>query len=846
MKYIISHLSLWTLLCVAAAFGGTTGKLAGRVTDSQTGEPIIGANVTLTSTRMGASTDVDGYYHIIEIPPGNYEVSISCIGYRSATQRAMIKVDLTTTLNIAMTPQAVELPEVLVRGERAIIQRDQSSTIQKTSADDLETLPTNTLTGVLQLQTGVVNTGSLHIRGGRSGEVGYYLDGYRVEDPLFNSQVIEINNRAIQEMELLSGTFNAEYGNALSGIVNIVTKENIGTPRANLLYKRTNMGIEEASNNLNERYYEGTVSGPLWSNSPVGILISGKKVDADSYYFSGLTDSTGGTKKSVEFSRNKPFGFNDLLSTIGKLTWSPFGSAKITLLDNYAKRRWRSYSHSMRFIPDSTYINSSESNLLGLNFRHAVTNDLFYEIRLSAYHYAYRLAVDGRSPAEYSRALFTTFANSLFYQNMSQSTYEDQTTRAYAFKGDMTWQFNRLNLLKAGVELKSNDLDYYYNSNPVNPTDQIVNVYRKKPLEGAGYIQDKIEFETIVLNLGLRYDFFDATTSYPRDPFNPKDPAISPLETEMQSTLSPRVGIAYPVRDNMVFHFTYGQFFQRPEYQTLYNNLERAFANRGTTLFGSPTLKPEKTSSYELGIMSTFGASTTAQVTFFSKKIENLIGVAWIYLPHAYAYYVNEDFATVKGFEISTRTRLHNISFAVNYTFSVAKGSSSSQQERYTSVYNIVGVQSLRFLPLDFDQRHTGNAQMGFDFGKEEGPFGHLSSVFENTSCNLIAQYGSGLPYTFNPLRSIYVAEQNNSRLPATFTVDLYARKTFSLGPVQLGFFVDVRNLLNRRNVISVYSATGSPDFSGDESNRATLDFQRDPRNYSAPRTIYVGIELGI
>jgi hypothetical protein len=135
---------------------------------------------------------------------------------------------------------------------------------------------------------------------------------------------------------------------------------------------------------------------------------------------------------------------------------------------------------------------------------------------------------------------------------------------------------------------------------------------------------------------------------------------------------------------------------------------------------------------------------------------------------------------------------------------------------------------------------------MGFDFGKEEGPFGHLSSVFENTSCNLIAQYGSGLPYTFNPLRSIYVAEQNNSRLPATFTVDLYARKTFSLGPVQLGFFVDVRNLLNRRNVISVYSATGSPDFSGDESNRATLDFQRDPRNYSAPRTIYVGIELGI
>jgi len=846
MKHAISQMFVWMLLLVSVAFSGTTGKLAGRVTDSQTGEPIIGANVTLTSTRMGGSSDIDGYYHIIDIPPGTYEVAISCIGYRGATSRASIKVDLTTTLNISITLQAVEMPEVLVKAERAIIQRDQSSTIQKTGADDLEVLPVNTLSGVLQLQTGVVNTGSLHIRGGRAGEVGYYLDGYRVEDPLFNGQVIEINNRAIQEMELLSGTFNAEYGNALSGIVNIVTKENVGMPHANLLYKRTNMGIEDASNNLNERYFEGTVSGPLWSKSPFGIMISGKKVDADNYYFSGIKDTTGGSKKTIEFSKDKPFGFNDQLSAIGKLSWSPAGSAKITLLDNYSKRKRRSYSHSMRFIPDSTYIATTESNLLGLNFRHAVTNDLFYEIRLSYYSYSYLRSVNGWSPSQYTRALFTTFTNSLFYQNMSQSVYEDQTTKAYALKGDMTWQFNRLNLLKAGIEMKSNDLDYYYNSNPVNPTDQVVNVYRKKPIEGAGYVQNKMEFETIVLNLGLRYDFFDAATEYPRDPFNPTDKSQSPLKTELKSTLSPRVGIAYPVRDNMVFHFTYGQFFQKPEYQTLYDNLERAFANRGTTLFGSPTLKPEKTSSYELGIMSSFGAGTTAQVTFFSKKIENYIGVAWIYLPHAYAYYVNEDFATAKGFEVSTRTRLHNLSFAVNYTFSVAKGSSSGQQERYSGVYNIVGVQSLRFLPLDFDQRHTGNAQIGIDFGKDEGPFGALSSVFENTSCNIVAQYGSGLPYTANPLRSIYVAEQNNSRLPETITVDLYARKAFTFGPVQLGLFVDVRNLLNRKNVLSVYSATGSPDFSGEESVRATPDFQRDPTNYGSPRAIYVGIDIGL
>jgi len=121
-----------------------------------------------------------------------------------------------------------------------------------------------------------------------------------------------------------------------------------------------------------------------------------------------------------------------------------------------------------------------------------------------------------------------------------------------------------------------------------------------------------------------------------------------------------------------------------------------------------------------------------------------------------------------------------------------------------------------------------------------------LKPVFQNTSCNLVAQYGSGLPYTFNPARSIYVAEPNNALLPERITVDLYARKAFTFGPVQLGVFVDVRNLLDRKNVVSVYSATGSPDYSGDESVKSTPDWQHDPTNYASPRTIYVGVDVGI
>ena len=843
MKVTIIHVCLFMLISVSIAFGGTTGKLAGRITDRQTGEALVGANVILKSIQpnVGASTDIDGYYHILNLPPGNYNVTVSYIGYTSADYRISIKVDQTTELNVPLSTATLLANEVLIVGERTIVQRDKSSTIQRTDAEELQTMPVNTLSGVLQLQTGVVNQGgALHIRGGRSGEVGYYIDGYRVEDPLFNSTVIEINNQAIQEMELLSGTFNAEYGNALSGIVNIVTKDNTDKVRGNISYKRTNVGIEAPSTDLNERYLEGTFSAPLGTGSPFGVMISGKKVDADSYYYSGIEQLTSTGLQSVEFSKNKPYGFNDQSSLIGKLLWTPFESAKLTLLDNYSKRRNRSYNHVMRFIPDSTYINESESNLLGLNFRHAVSNDLFYDIRLSYYQYSYLRRINGWSPDQYTFPSYSTFTNSLFYRNMSQTVYEDQKTKSFSFKGDMTWQIDRFNLVKTGMELKSNDLDYYYIANPKNPTDQTINIYHKKPFEGSVYIQDKIEFETIILNLGLRYDFFDPSTSFASDPLK-----LSVLtETKMKSSLSPRVGIAYPVRENMVFHFAYGQFFQRPEFQTLYNNLERTFANRGTTLFGSPALEPEKTSSYELGLTTSFGTGTSLQVTFFSKKIENLIGVVWNYTPLAYAYYMNEDFASVKGIETGIKTRFHNFYFAANYTYSIAKGSSSTQQQRYTSVYNIVGVQSLKFLPLNFDQRHTANIQLALDFGNDEGPFDFMPVIFENTSFDLIGQYGSGLPYTFNPARAIYVAEPNNARLPERLSFDLYARKSFKVGPTELGLFLDIRNLLNRKNVLSVYSATGSPDVTGDQTNKATPDYMQDPTNYASPRTIYVGIDI--
>jgi hypothetical protein len=180
----------------------------------------------------------------------------------------------------------------------------------------------------------------------------------------------------------------------------------------------------------------------------------------------------------------------------------------------------------------------------------------------------------------------------------------------------------------------------------------------------------------------------------------------------------------------------------------------------------------------------------------------------------------------------------------VNYTYAVAKGSSSSQQERYSGAFDVVGTQSLRFLPLNFDQRHTANANMSVNFDAQEGPFGFLPVVFENTAATVLAQYGSGLPFTFNPARARYVAEPNNARIAANVTVDLLIEKEFRVDPIRLTVFADIRNALWRKNIRSVYSATGTPTNSGSDLSTATPDYMQDPTNYFAPRTIYLGLTI--
>jgi outer membrane receptor protein involved in Fe transport len=231
LKKIFVFIFVFWLLNIV--YAGTTGKIAGIVIDKATGTPLAGVNIVVQSTGLGAASGTDGYYFINNIPPGSYVLEVSYLGYNNLKiENVKVSVDQTTELNIQLTEQVMDLNETItVVAKRPMIRKDatsQRAIIEGNLITDV--LPVSSVHDVLSLQSGVVTDrhGNIHIRGGRTGEITYLVDGVYVKDPFDNSLGGNVDVEAIQEVEMISGTFNAEYGNALSGIINIVTKE--GSP----------------------------------------------------------------------------------------------------------------------------------------------------------------------------------------------------------------------------------------------------------------------------------------------------------------------------------------------------------------------------------------------------------------------------------------------------------------------------------------------------------------------------------------------------------------------------------------------------------------------------------------
>ncbi|MCK5347350.1 MAG: TonB-dependent receptor, partial [Candidatus Heimdallarchaeota archaeon] len=226
-------------------------------------------------------------------------------------------------------------------------------------------------------------------------------------------------------------------------------------------------------------------------------------------------------------------------------------------------------------------------------------------------------------------------------------------TRTYTFDGSVSSQLNKGNLVKAGIQFSYYDVDIERNLNVSDQAAYRLVKFAINPYEGAFYIQDKMEFEGMISNIGLRLDFNDLQSKYYSDPYAAARFQTPDKDVGLFFKLQPRIGFSFPVSEKAFFHLNYGTFTQRPTFSQLFFN--QADANGNVEVLGNPNLKPENTQSYDIGLVQAFPYGFRLDVSAYYKDVKNLVETAFYKNAEqaTYATYVNRDYADIKGFHVS-------------------------------------------------------------------------------------------------------------------------------------------------------------------------------------------------
>lgn len=820
ISVIVKVLTTFTFLSILSInlYSQTSGKLVGRVTD-ESGEPFIGANVILDGTTMGAATNLEGYYSIINVRAGTYTIRFRFLGYKTRiVENIRISADQTTKLDAVLELEAIEGEEVIVVAQRSLVEYNQTSSVSSINKEDIKNLPVQSLSEIVNLQAGVIDG---HFRGGRIGEVQYQVDGVTVNNPFSNSSMLEIDRSVIEEVQVISGTFDAKYGQAMSGVVNTVLKT--GTEKFEYSLE-TYLGDYFTTDTdrypNNDSYIPTTIQNyQLSLSGPTGLpqttfFVNGRKYLNDGYMY--------GTRRFTPFDENdfenqvyNPTGDGELVSMSTSDEWN--GQFKVTnqtienlqfnyqLSYNYAERT--GYNHAFRLNPDGIKTNYTTSLTHGLAITHTLSQDMFYKINirqnLFEYNdYKYEDLYDPRYLEAGEPKSDANYEDGAVVQGVDLGRYQ-QKTNALILKGDYTWQANRFNMIEAGIEGQYSDILFgppgFFISTFVDSQQVLQPVYQYPkqpglqsyyPKQFAAYLQDRIELGDLVVRAGLRFEYYDAAGKVPSNLQNPANsiegaPTSTYVSTTPKTALAPRLGLSFPLTSAASVYFSYGHFYQMPALDLLYSNADYSILEDlqagGVSygVMGNPDLKPEFTIQYEFGLKQSVSDFLGVQLSFFYKDIRELLGVEFIstYTAAEYARFANTDFGSVYGFTLSLFQRnLGYFNTSIDYTLQFAQGNSSDPRE--TANRAEAGADPRpRNLDFNWDQRHTLNLSA-------------IYSVPDDFSLSAIFRFGSGQPYT-PEMGSGFDAnlETNSGRKDSYFLLDLRAEKYFDLDFVSLSVF---------------------------------------------------------
>ncbi|MFQ6031277.1 MAG: TonB-dependent receptor domain-containing protein [Candidatus Zixiibacteriota bacterium] len=742
MQLSVAILFLVAFKLSASAKDQPRGHLSGKVISYETEEPLSGANIRIIDTDLKTSTDQNGEFVLKNIPAGSYQVEVSLIGYLKARRfEVEVKPGQTTDLlfKLRVSPLILER-EVLVVGERPIMDLRLPATKRELSPRELQLVPLTDLKDIVSQQVGVIQDESqLHIRGGRSYENLFLIDELSINDPFTRSGYgFNLSPFAIAEMSLVSGGVNVRYGHVTSGVVDLRIKEGRDKFEGSLTYKTDDFGFDSPFN-FNTDFLDFSLSGPA-NFIKRAISKFGFDPSGDFYFFLNTNMNISDTHLDnpqklysssfgkTRFSRrgdNRYFG-------IFKLTWKDpsfkcFFTAGKSVVINQDKSLLLtrisaptySYGHPYEYSKMLKNYNvfTHESNFQILSFQKILAERLLYSINLSRFFTNLHSDVGGKNWSEYTRplddlplditlspdsSLYLVRIGDGFYDHGDGDTWYDHWVETYGLKMDLTSVSSDIHTLKIGFfeEYQTIQLlDIYKPWLGQSGFGLAHDRYKVFANDGAIYLSSDLKLEQAIINFGLRYDFWFPGEYVERAMKDTSLPIITPKMQEefrrrttgfyghrVKGILSPRLGFSAPFSRSSTFFFNYGRLSRKPNPQYLYAKL---YSSTESTyqLWGNPNLDSERVTSYEIGIKSLIGQNDALSLVAYYRGLHDYITAARV-IPdtsrseNVYLVYFNLDFASSKGVEIEFKRRVEDFFLgSIQLGFSKTVGERSEPED---------------------------------------------------------------------------------------------------------------------------------------------------------------------
>ncbi|MBI9069985.1 MAG: TonB-dependent receptor [Melioribacteraceae bacterium] len=884
------------LVSASVITGQTKGKLTGTILDAAFKEPLPGVNILVEGTYYGAATGTEGIYTIDNINPGTYNIKVSLMGFKTM-QYTGVQIDAgrTTLIDVNMEETVLTMEQdVIVVGEKPLVDVEETQSRKSISREEIEMAVVENVNDLVSQTAGVVKSNNeIHIRGGRSYENAFLLDGVSVQDPLAGTGFgLQLSSNAIEEVEVITGGFNAEFGQATSGIVNVRTREGSDRYSGSMSYKRDNLGDKSSNHVFNLDVVEANLSGPepftKYLLPAIGLKIPGEISLFGSFYM-GISDgiTQGYYKPTAKQLYSSTFFGDDYAPRaenswfwLGKVTYKISPTMKLVYSFNQSvniNQNSQSLQSNLEYVEPSPGYQYNYQNILdnantfthnnkynSLSWTHTINSSTFYELKFNHFFSNLRADANGLHWSEYEEPKDISTFPIEYYNEHGDTigvipgdglwdfgnpyTWRDHYVEEYSVKGDVTSFFDEKNKFKAGFNFVFQEMQVVDIYKPwIGELGLNNDIYKVYPARGSFYAQDNINFSGMILNFGLRMDYWfpgkyvDDAVENPEVITIPdeirndyKDATYSMFgNRRFKARLSPRLGISHPISDNQILFFSYGHFSKWPKPQFVYAKLSPSSAKSSFQKFGNPNLDPETTVAYELGLKTQFSQNDVLTLTAYYKDIFDYIRTRTAKISSArfasqsFITYANLDYARSRGVELEYKKRIGKwFTGMLSFSYAQVTGKSSSAEEGVLILRGDLD-ESIKEEYVSWDRPFTISSSMNFYIEKDKPLFGFAPGILDDINTYFRVFFQSGKRYTpyiatgevSQDGKPEYISDRDNVYSETGdnwFWIDMNIEKNIDLAGLNLKIFVEINNLLDTKNSAIVNPVTGEAYEQGD------------------------------